>query len=51
MDLGAPAGDGDLARILLPQMKAGIVTAVIFVFIPILGRVPDAAARRRRAGA
>src|SRR3954468_14357846 len=36
MDLGARPRTVIL-RILLPQMKAGIVTAVIFVFIPILG--------------
>jgi len=36
MDLGAKPRTVIL-RILLPQMKAGIVTAVIFVFIPILG--------------
>ena len=36
MDLGAPPRTAVL-RILLPQMRPGIVTAVIFVFIPILG--------------
>jgi spermidine/putrescine transport system permease protein len=36
MDLGATPGTA-MWRILLPQMKAGITTAVIFVFIPILG--------------
>jgi spermidine/putrescine transport system permease protein len=36
MDLGARPRTV-IMRILLPQMKAGIVTAVIFVFIPILG--------------
>jgi ABC-type spermidine/putrescine transport system permease subunit I len=36
MDLGAPPRTA-VARILLPQMKPGIVTAVIFVFIPVLG--------------
>jgi spermidine/putrescine transport system permease protein len=36
MDLGARTPTVIL-RILLPQMKAGITTAVIFVFIPILG--------------
>ena len=36
MDLGAHPRTA-VTRILLPQMKAGIVTAVIFVFIPILG--------------
>jgi ABC-type spermidine/putrescine transport system permease subunit I len=36
MDLGAPPRTA-VTRILIPQMKAGIVTAVIFVFIPILG--------------
>jgi ABC-type spermidine/putrescine transport system permease subunit I len=36
MDLGA-APRTAVWRILLPQMKPGIVTAVIFVFIPILG--------------
>src|SRR5215831_14981931 len=36
MDLGARPSTV-IWRILVPQMKAGIVTAVIFVFIPILG--------------
>src|SRR3954463_13554206 len=36
MDLGARPHTV-IRRILLPQMKAGIMTAVIFVFIPILG--------------
>jgi spermidine/putrescine transport system permease protein len=36
LDLGAPPRTA-LLRIVLPQMKAGMVTAVIFVFIPILG--------------
>src|SRR5205085_4747648 len=36
MDLGARPRTA-ITRILLPQMKAGITTAVIFVFIPILG--------------
>jgi len=36
MDLGAPPRTA-ITRIMIPQMKAGIVTAVIFVFIPILG--------------
>ena len=36
MDLGAPPRTA-VFRILLPQMRPGIVTAVIFVFIPILG--------------
>jgi ABC-type spermidine/putrescine transport system permease subunit I len=36
LDLGAPPRTA-LARIVLPQLKAGMVTAVIFVFIPILG--------------
>ena len=36
MDLGAPPRTAIL-RILLPQMRTGIITAVIFVFIPILG--------------
>ncbi len=36
MDLGAPPRTAVL-RILLPQMRPGIVTAVIFVFIPVLG--------------
>jgi len=36
MDLGAPPRTA-IARIMLPQMRAGITTAVIFVFIPILG--------------
>jgi ABC-type spermidine/putrescine transport system permease subunit I len=36
MDLGATARVA-ITRILLPQIKPGITTAVIFVFIPILG--------------
>jgi ABC-type spermidine/putrescine transport system permease subunit I len=36
MDLGAPPRVA-LARIMLPQIRPGLVTAVIFVFIPILG--------------
>jgi ABC-type spermidine/putrescine transport system permease subunit I len=36
MDLGSPPRTA-VTRIMIPQMKAGIVTAVIFVFIPILG--------------
>jgi len=36
MDLGAPPRTAIL-RILLPQIRPGITTAVIFVFIPILG--------------
>jgi len=36
MDLGAPPRTA-IVRILLPQMRTGITTAVIFVFIPILG--------------
>jgi spermidine/putrescine transport system permease protein len=36
MDLGARPHTA-IVRILLPQMRAGITTAVIFVFIPILG--------------
>jgi spermidine/putrescine transport system permease protein len=36
MDLGAKPRTA-IARILLPQIKPGITTAVIFVFIPILG--------------
>jgi ABC-type spermidine/putrescine transport system permease subunit I len=36
MDLGAPPRTA-IARILLPQIRPGITTAVIFVFIPILG--------------
>ena len=36
MDLGAPPRTA-VTRILLPQMRPGIVTAVIFVFIPVLG--------------
>lgn len=35
-DLGAPASTA-LRRILLPQIRPGITTAVIFVFIPVLG--------------
>jgi spermidine/putrescine transport system permease protein len=36
MDLGATPL-GAIRRVLLPQIRPGIVTAVIFVFIPILG--------------
>jgi spermidine/putrescine transport system permease protein len=36
LDLGASPRTA-VTRIMIPQMKAGIVTAVIFVFIPILG--------------
>jgi spermidine/putrescine transport system permease protein len=36
MDLGAPPRTA-IVRILLPQMRTGITTAIIFVFIPILG--------------
>ncbi|MFN2629937.1 MAG: ABC transporter permease [Gaiellaceae bacterium] len=36
MDLGAPPQTA-IVRILLPQIRPGITTAVIFVFIPILG--------------
>src|SRR5213596_2831307 len=36
MDLGARPRTA-ITRILIPQMRAGITTAVIFVFIPILG--------------
>jgi spermidine/putrescine transport system permease protein len=36
MDLGAPPRVA-LTRIMLPQIRPGLVTAVIFVFIPILG--------------
>ena len=36
MDLGATPRTA-IARILLPQIRPGITTAVIFVFIPILG--------------
>jgi spermidine/putrescine transport system permease protein len=36
MDLGATPATA-IRRIMLPQIKPGIVTAVIFVFIPILG--------------
>jgi spermidine/putrescine transport system permease protein len=36
MDLGATARTA-IVRILLPQIRPGITTAVIFVFIPILG--------------
>jgi ABC-type spermidine/putrescine transport system permease subunit I len=35
-DLGATSGTA-IRRILLPQIKPGLVTSVIFVFIPILG--------------
>jgi len=36
MDLGASPLEA-IFRILVPQIRAGIITAVIFVFIPILG--------------
>jgi spermidine/putrescine transport system permease protein len=36
MDLGAPPRVA-LARVLLPQIRPGVTTAVIFVFIPVLG--------------
>jgi spermidine/putrescine transport system permease protein len=36
MDLGAPPRTA-LTRIMLPQIRPGLTTAVIFVFIPILG--------------
>ncbi len=36
MDLGAPPLTA-LRRVLLPQIRPGITTAVIFVFIPVLG--------------
>jgi len=36
MDLGAPPHVA-IRRILLPQIKPGITTAVIFVFIPVIG--------------
>jgi ABC-type spermidine/putrescine transport system permease subunit I len=36
MDLGAPPLTA-IRRILIPQVRPGIVTAIIFVFIPILG--------------
>ena len=36
MDLGAPPLRA-IRRILIPQIKPGLITAVIFVFIPILG--------------
>jgi spermidine/putrescine transport system permease protein len=36
MDLGAPPRAA-LTKVLLPQIKPGITTAVIFVFIPVLG--------------
>jgi spermidine/putrescine transport system permease protein len=36
LDLGASPPTA-VTRIMIPQMKAGIVTAVIFVFIPVLG--------------
>jgi ABC-type spermidine/putrescine transport system permease subunit I len=36
MDLGAPPRTA-IRRILLPQVRPGITTAIIFVFIPILG--------------
>src|SRR3954454_6493706 len=36
MDLGASPASA-VRRILLPQMKLGITTAIVFVFIPIVG--------------
>jgi spermidine/putrescine transport system permease protein len=36
MDLGAPPRTA-MTRIMLPQIKPGVTTAVIFVFIPVLG--------------
>ena len=36
MDLGAPPRVA-LARVMLPQIRPGVTTAVIFVFIPVLG--------------
>jgi ABC-type spermidine/putrescine transport system permease subunit I len=36
MDLGAPPRTA-MAQIMLPQIKPGVTTAVIFVFIPVLG--------------
>ncbi len=36
MDLGAPPRTA-MTRVLLPQIRPGITTAVIFVFIPVLG--------------
>jgi ABC-type spermidine/putrescine transport system permease subunit I len=36
MDLGAAPGTA-LRRVMLPQISSGVTTAVIFVFIPILG--------------
>jgi ABC-type spermidine/putrescine transport system permease subunit I len=36
MDLGAPPRVA-LTRVLLPQIRPGVTTAVIFVFIPVLG--------------
>ncbi len=50
MDLGAPPLDGD-PRILLPQMQAGDHDRRDLRLHPDPRRVPDAAARRRRARA
>jgi ABC-type spermidine/putrescine transport system permease subunit I len=36
MDLGAPPRTA-IAKVLLPQIRPGLTTAVIFVFIPVLG--------------
>jgi spermidine/putrescine transport system permease protein len=36
MDLGAPSRVA-LTRVMLPQIRPGVTTAVIFVFIPVLG--------------
>ena len=36
MDLGAPPRTA-MTKVMLPQIKPGITTAVIFVFIPVLG--------------
>ena len=36
MDLGAPPRTA-MARVMLPQIRPGVTTAVIFVFIPVLG--------------
>jgi len=49
MDLGATPGTA-MWRILLPQIRPGITTAVIFVFIPILGEYLTPQTRRRREG-
>ena len=51
MDLGAHAAHARSREILLPQIKPGITTARDLRLHPDPRRVPDAAARRRRARA